>query len=345
MLVMTGPLQHVSTRLSQPELDALQRWITTNDGATLSGALRLAARQLVADAEPDGPAGRRGPAPDRSTLLLGTLLDALNRAGLTGHLGEARRLLARAVEVGHEVDAQARRAADERDALVDALAAGNAKLDRLSAPFDGDALKALADRAVTKLRGHAVTAARTEVQGVHAELSKRAATVIARSVAAGNKLLDTKRHAKLLLEWAPPHDPRRGDRPATLIIDDTLRTRVTAQIPEDADPAAVAEATVAWRALGPIWATVDALHGFAGGRSTLFDESADQNLINLVELQPAAVRLAIADAAGLRPGLRAALRPAVGAPPAGRDVVGGVAVPAGWAPPAGSNPPPGWGAR
>lgn len=295
---------------------------------------------------------------DGPTGCLLAALSALDSIGLTDALSVARGHLARAAELIAADRLSHGRAEDARQALAERLADGALDLGDAGAemaavvpwlpgPHGAPAPAAVvADDAVRVLRTRAVRAAREGALDVHKALSRLADDAIGRAVASGRRVLDVREVARRLKAHVSGPDERYGE-PAIRLITQFEIDRLTPSAElERADPGAVGAATAACRDLDRVLVVVEALHVFTGGHSTLYDEAADRNLVSVVVIQPESIRLAVADAAGLKPKLRPAFRPAPVRPPgADRDVVGGVSVPAGWVPPAGATAFPGFGAR
>lgn len=312
-------MQTVGARMSPEEADALRRW-AEDSGATISDALRVAARSLI-ETTP-GPAGRRGP--DEATGRLGVLLDALDGVGLAGQLGEARRLLARAEQLTADAGRQEQGATAERRALVDALAAGTATPERVATRLavtsmwlgqGGQGVTpawAAVHSAVAQLRREAVSAARGDMLGVHRALAGRAAVVVKRAVEHGRRLVDCKRLVKLL--EPPPIPPRQGNGPRVhpwVHNPPTLPTVSLDAIQGDSGRlVAWGEASSAYAEYRRIVEVADLLHAAGGPASAVLAVEHDRDVLGIVEGQlPELVHLAVFEALGWRPGLYASLKP------------------------------------
>ncbi len=307
----------VATRLGADQAAALESYAAAH-GVTPAAALRAAAGKL-ADAQ-----GLRD-------LELAGLLEALDGLGLTGALAASRELLGRVSGLRGEAAAEGLAALAARDAKVAGLAAGTSTAAEAAAAAvaagvwsAGSPGEAVVREAVRMLRARSAAAARAELPAVHADLARLAGAAVDDAVAAGGKLLDCERVARMLasppalrqvrskpvipgraIPWAAYgpgqlENPWSDNPPALPVLDPAVIA---------ADPgtgAAWAEACTATAAYKRVRATARLVAQAGGPRSDGLAVKPDPSALGAIELLlPEPVHLAVFAAMGWQPGLHA----------------------------------------
>lgn len=312
---------------------------------------------------------------NETTGRLTALINALDGIGLPDTLTESRALLARAAEVQQQADVQAGHAERTRAELTAQVLDGRMPFDdavqRLAAlapwlpgdlpdapaltvadvrtarewtpgPRRGRALSdTIAAPVVAELHARAMRAAHGDMFATHTAVAALAGKAVARSVAAGRKLLDIPAIAAQLAppKWTPPPEGSGqyfGDDPSRQhpweSNPPTLPALAFEDIQRDAvKVAAWADATQGHAEWLAAYEVAEILHGAVGGSSTRYAGETDNDAWHFIARGlPVAVHLAVVSALGWKPGLYSSMRPVEP-----RSLVGrAVDKMAGWATPA-----------